>query len=264
MTTPLEYFDATFRDDAWHLQLPVDIHGAFGGVTGGALAAAAIALGRTVEPDRVTAGIDIHFLRGLSTTEATVNITTLSSGRSLTIVRAEFSDASGKPTTEARIAFAAPETLRTDIHTTDRDTGLLGPPPSDLSADAKPWRKPEGVEVPIIDTARPKAARVGGSIATLVTIPWDASGDGSEGACLAADLSVGPPVDAAIPKGSWVPHPNPDLSLRFLGPVTNEDLVAVAVCREISGGLATVETEVWQDQSLVAKGISTSLLLAKT
>ena len=178
--------------------------------------------------------------------------------------RAEFSDASGKPTTEARVAFAAPETLRTDIHTTDRDTGLLGPPPSDLSADAKPWRKPEGVEVPIIDTARPRAARVGGSIATLVTIPWDASGDGSEGACLAADLSVGPPVDAAIPKGSWVPHPNPDLSLRFSGPVTNEDLVAVAVCREISGGLATVETEVWQDQSLVAKGISTSLLLAKT
>ncbi len=264
MTTPLEYFDATFRDDAWHLQLPVDIHGAFGGVTGGALAAAAIALGRAVEPDRVAAGIDIHFLRGLSTTEATVNITTLSSGRSLTIVRAEFSDASGKPTTEARVAFAAPETLRTDIHTTDRDTGLLGPPPSDLSADAKPWRKPEGVEVPIIDTARPRAARVGGSIATLVTIPWDASGDGSEGACLAADLSVGPPVDAAIPKGSWVPHPNPDLSLRFSGPVTNEDLVAVAVCREISGGLATVETEVWQDQSLVAKGISTSLLLAKT
>ena len=135
MTTPLEYFDATFRDDAWHLQLPVDIHGAFGGVTGGALAAAAIALGRAVEPDRVAAGIDIHFLRGLSTTEATVNITTLSSGRSLTIDRAEFSDASGKPTTEARVAFAAPETLRTDIHTTDRDTGLLGPPPSDLSAE---------------------------------------------------------------------------------------------------------------------------------
>jgi Acyl-CoA thioesterase len=106
--TPLEYFDASFRDDAWHLQLPTDIHGAFGGVTGGALAAASIALGRTVEPGRVAAGIDIHFLRGLSTTEATVQVTTLSSGRSLTILRVEFSDASGKPTTEARVAFAAP------------------------------------------------------------------------------------------------------------------------------------------------------------
>ncbi|MEC7827214.1 MAG: acyl-CoA thioesterase domain-containing protein [Actinomycetota bacterium] len=262
--TPLEYFDASFQNDAWHLQLPTDIHGAFGGVTGGALAAAAIALGRTIEPGRVAAGIDIHFLRGLSTTGATVKVTTLSSGRSLAIVRAEFSDASGKPTTEARVAFAAPETLRTDIHTADRDAGLLGPPPSDLSTDAKPWRKPEGVEVPIIDTARPRAARVGGSIATLITIPWDATDDGSEGSCLAADLSVGPPVDAAIPKGTWVPHPNPDLSLRFSGPVTHEDLVAVAVCREISGGLATVETEVWQEQSLVAKGISTSLLLAKS
>ena len=262
--TPLEYFDASFRDDAWHLQLPTDIHGAFGGVTGGALAAASIALGRTVEPSRVAAGIDIHFLRGLSTTQAKVQVTTLSSGRSLTILRVEFSDASEKPTTEARVAFAAPETLRTDIHATNHDGGLLGPPSADLSAHAKPWRKPEGVEVPIIDTAHPRAARVGTSIATLVTIPWAATHDGSEGSCLAADLSVGPPVDAAIPKGNWVPHPNPDLSLRFCGPVTGDNLVAVAICREMSGGLASVETEVWQEQSLVAKGISTSLLLAKS
>ena len=90
------------------------------------------------------------------------------------------------------------------------------------------------------------------------------TGDGSEGACLAADLSVGPPVDAVIPRGTWVPHPNPDLSLRFLGPPEGPYLVAIALCREISGGLATVETEVWQQQSLVATGISTSLLLSQS
>ena len=125
-------------------------------------------------------------------------------------------------------------------------------------------RKPEGVEVPIIDTARPRASRVGASIATLVTVPWETTADGSEGACLAADLSVGPPVDAVLPRGTWVPHPNPDLSLRFSGPATRQDLVAIAICREISGGLATVETEVWQEQSLVAKGLSTSLLLSRS
>ena len=262
--TPLEYFDASFKKDVWHLHMPSEIHGAFGGVTGGALAAAAIALGRTVEPNRVAAGLDIHFLRGLSTTQAKANVTTLSSGRSITILRVEFSDESDKPTTEARVVFAAPESLRTDIQATNSDSGLLGPPPPGLCADAKPWRKPEGVEVPIIDTASPRAARVGASIATMITVPWDMNGDGSEGACLAADLSVGPPVDAVMPKGAWVPHPNPDLSLRFSGPADNGDLVAIAICREVSGGLATVETEVWQQQSLVAKGLSTSLLLSKS
>ena len=59
-------------------------------------------------------------------------------------------------------------------------------------------------------------------------------------------------------------HPNPDLSLRFLGPTEGQHLVAIALCREISGGLATVETEVWQQQSLVATGISTSLLLSQS
>ena len=51
--TPLEYFGASQKVFSWELQLPQQIHGAFGGVTGGALAAAAIALGRTLAPDRV-------------------------------------------------------------------------------------------------------------------------------------------------------------------------------------------------------------------
>ena len=262
--TPLEYFNVSSDNEGWNLRLPSQIHGAFGGVTGGALAAASIALSRTVEPTRVVTGIDIHFLKGLATTEARATITTLTSGRSLSILRVEFSDESGIPTTEARVALVAPEALRTDIEATERNQGLLGPPPTDLYDRAKPWRKPDGVEVPIIDAARPQAARVGAAIATLVSVPWDSSDDGSEGACLAADLSVGPPVDAALPKDRWVPHPNPDLSLRFLEQVTANDLVAIGTCREISRGFATVETEVWQDQSLVATGMSTSLLSTKS
>jgi hypothetical protein len=154
--------------------------------------------------------------------------------------------------------------LRTDIESAGNSEGLMGPPPLDLASTAKPWRKPEGVEVPIIDTAAPKAARVGSAIATLVTIPWEAVDDGSEGACLAADLSVGPPVDAALPKGTWVPHPNPDLSLRFSGKATSGELVAIAACTRIVDGLATVETEVWQGEVLAATGVSTSLLMAKS
>ena len=64
LMTPLEYFEASSEGEAWHLHMPTEIHGAFGGVTGGALAAAAIAVARTVKPNRIAAGVDIRFLRG--------------------------------------------------------------------------------------------------------------------------------------------------------------------------------------------------------
>ncbi len=259
--TPLEYLGAEQVDStAWRLRLPRAIHGAFGGVTGGALAAAAVAIGRPAAEGRIAVGLDVHFLRGLASEEATAAVEILSSGRSLTAVQAEFSDDQGRRTTDAQVTFAEPSALEPiDV---DPPAGRLGPPSTGLEETAKPWRPPPGVEVPIIDTARPKAARVGNGIATLMTIPWDPAGDGAEGACLAAVLSVGPPVDAVLAKGTWIPHPNPDISIRFAGPVTSSDLVAVAACRRVSCGVATVESEVWDGEALVASAISTSLFIA--
>ncbi|MGI9594920.1 MAG: acyl-CoA thioesterase domain-containing protein [Acidimicrobiales bacterium] len=261
--TPLEYLGAEQIDEtSWRLRMPRAIHGAFGGVTGGALAAAAVAIGRFAEPGRIAVSLDMHFLRGLASEEATADIEVLSSGRSLTVVRAELSDEQDRRTTVARIAFAEPTAL--EPIESDHPASELGPPTPDLADTAKPWRSPQGVEVPIIDTARPRAARVGDGIATLVTVPWDPDGDGAEGACLAADLSVGPPVDAVLPKGTWIPHPNPDLSIRFAGPITSSDLVAVAACRRVYRGAATVESAVWDGKELVAAAISTSLFIARS
>ena len=84
------------------------------------------------------------------------------------------------------------------------------------------------------------------------------------GALAAASVALSRTVDAALPKDRWVPHPNPDLSLRFMEEVTSNDLIAIGTCREMSRGFAIVQTEVWQDQSLVATGVSTSLLTANS
>jgi acyl-coenzyme A thioesterase PaaI-like protein len=260
--TPLEYLGTEQVDEAnWRLRLPRAIHGAFGGVTGGALAAAALAIGRVSAPNRVAVGLDMHFLRGLASEDSTASVEVLSSGRSLTVVRVEFTDDKARRTTVGRAAYAEPSALES----IDADTPAtqLGPPPPDVRATSKPWRAPKGVDVPIIDTARPRAARMDNAIATVVAIPWQPDADGAEGACLAADLSVGPPVDAVLPKGTWVPHPNPDVSLRFAGPVTSSDLVAVATCRRVARGVATVESEVWDADELVATAISTSLFMAQ-
>ncbi len=260
--TPLEYLGAEHIDETtWRLALPRSIHGAFGGVTGGALAAAAVAMGRRAAPGRLAIGLDIHFLRGLASESATADIEVLTSGRSLTIVRVEFSDEQGRRTTVARTAFAEPEALES----IDADTPATpeAPPPPDLIDQSKPWRAPKGVEVPIIDTAQPRAAKVGDAIATIVTVPWDPDGDGAEGTCLAADLSVGPPVDAVLPRGTWVPHPNPDVSIRFAGPVTSTTLVAIAASRRVASGVATVTSEIWDGADLVGTAISTSLFMAQ-
>jgi acyl-coenzyme A thioesterase PaaI-like protein len=260
--TPLDYLGAEEVDDtAWRLHLPRSIHGAFGGVTGGALGAAAVAIARRSALGRVAVGLDIHFLRGLASEDATATVEVLTSGRSLTIVRVEMVDDQGRRTTTARVGFAEPSALE-PIDTAVAESAL-GPPPADIREISKPWRAPQGVEVPIIDTAQPRAARVNDAVATVVAIPWAPDADGAEGACLAADLSVGPPVDAVLPKGTWVPHPNPDVSLRFAGPVTSSDLVAVATCRRVARGVATVESEVWDADQLVASAISTSLFMAQ-
>lgn len=260
--TPREYLGAEQIDDTnWKLRLPRSIHGAFGGVTGGALAAAAVAMGRSSAPDRVAVSLDMHFLRGLASEEATAGVEVLSAGRSLTVVRVEFNDDEGRRTTAGRVGFAAPEALEPIESPANGDQA--GHPGADVVESAKPWRAPKGVEVPIIDTAKPKAARVGDAIATVISIPWAPVADGAEGACLAADLSVGPPVDAVLEKGAWVPHPNPDVSLRFAAPVTSSQLVAVARCRRVAQGVATVDSDVWDGQELVASAIATSLFTAR-
>ena len=161
------------------------------------------------------------------------------------------------PVDEILHGFAALEPLDAGAPASE-----LGPPPPGIGETSKPWRPPPTVEVPIIQTARPRAARIGDAVATIVTVPWEADGDGAEGTCLAADLSVGPPVDAILPKGTWIPHPNPDVSIRFAAPVTSPDLVAVASCRRVTQGVATVASEIWDGEQLVANAISTSLFMA--
>ena len=99
-------------------------------------------------------------------------------------------------------------------------------------------------------------------IATSVRVLWDDPGTCAEAACIAADISVGPPVSAAM-QDKTVPIPNPDLSLRFNSEADlPETLVAAARLEGIQGGLALTRIEVRAGTRLVATGISCTTLLA--
>ncbi|MER3453199.1 MAG: hypothetical protein C4344_06070, partial [Acidimicrobiia bacterium] len=107
-------------------------------------------------------------------------------------------------------------------------------------APPRAWRAPGDGAIPIVTTLAPRI--LGGGpwgIATAVEVPWD-DGAAEEGVCLAADMCVGPPVAAAL-ADCWVPHPNPDLSLRFVPTEAGREYVGIGRLAEIAGGLAGVE-----------------------
>jgi len=232
----------------WRFELGRELHGAFGGVFGGAVAACALVVARQLAPGKVPAALDCRFLRGLPAGTASVTATVLHAGRSLSCVSVDVIDERDRLATRATVSLVAPDALA------DLDGGSAGPP-EPTGADG--WSPAPGVDIPIVATLEPRLASLGDrGMASIIRLPWRSA----EAACMAADLCVGPPVAAAV-RGQPVSHPNPDLSLRFAGPVTGEELVGVGRVDRVAGGVAAVSIEVWSDADLVAIGVSTSLLL---
>lgn len=261
LSTGAEYLLGTAHDDgSWTFAVGRERHGAFGGAFGGVVSAVAVVAARSAAPGRVPAALDVHYLRGLPAGDARVVPTVVRAGRTLSVVAVDVYDGDGKLATRATATLVAPEALEPLDH-----PGSAGPvPTSSPWEDGTPWRNPPGVEVPLIATFQPRA--VGRSdahgVATALRVPWDEPGAAAEAACLAADVCVGPPV-AGAGGDRWIPHPNPDLSLRFASRHVGAEVVGWGRLERIEAGVATVRVEVRSDGNLLAAGVSTSLLLAR-
>ncbi len=248
-------------EGAWSFQLGRELHGAFGGANGGVIAAAALAVSRDAAPGRTPAALDARFLRGLVAGDARIVPSVLHQGRTLSCVSVDVFDERERLCTRATVTLIAPEALeRFD------DPGEQSPPAGWTSYDeGRPWPRPKApVEIPLLETFGPRA--VGHDehgIATAVRIPFDEPGCAAEAACIAADISVGPPGGRAVAGRPPIPHPNPDLSLRFGGQgAPTPIMVGAARLEGIAAGLAQTRIEVWADGRLAATGISSSTLLA--
>lgn len=246
-------------DDAWTFDLERKFHGGFGGAFGGIITACTLIAARPLVPDRVVTSVDCRFLRGIPAGTVRVEPRLIHQGRSLASVLVDVTDERGKLAAHSALSFTDPAAL-TKI---DSPSASLAPEGGWKShADGKRWKMPPGVEIPILETLDPRS--VGRSelgSAWAIPVPWDEPLAGAEAACMAADLCVGPPVAGALTDG-WVPHPNPDLSLRFAGEVTTPHVVGVGKLERIQAGVAAVSISVFSGAEVVAKGISTSLLLA--
>lgn len=243
---------------SWTFNLGRELHGAFGGANGGVVGATCLAAARSVAEGRVPTSLDVRFIRGLTEGEAIVTPTLLHAGRTLSVVSVDIFDSREKLCTRATASFADPDALEPIDYTDSVVIDGL-----ETYEKGKPWAKPgSGVEVPLIDTFQPRlVGNTEAGYSTEIKLLWHEQGTCAEAACIAADISVGPPVGAYV-RGKPIPIPNPDLTLRFC---SNADLPAtvISTCRleGIDRGIASTHMTVHTDKTLLAVGVSTTTLL---
>jgi hypothetical protein len=240
------------------------LHGAFGGVFGGALAAATVTVARDAAPGRAPASLDCRFVRALPAGRARARASVLHGGRSMTTVVVDLVDERDRTTTHSTVTLvdrAALARRTVEVPAPDWVAATAD------AADGRPWPQPPGFEAPIIDTLKPRAVGTdrGAPVTTAIAVPWDDPDASAEAVCLAADLCVGPPVALAC-RGTRLAHPNPDLSLRFAAAAVDVDdaaasLVAAGRLVSVDAGVATVAVEVAAGGRVVAVGVSFSVLL---
>lgn len=243
---------------AMRYTIETELHGAFGGAFGGAVAAAALFTARTLVEDRVPSSIDIRFLRGLRAGACEGTATTLHAGRSLTAVVVGITGPDGRPAAHAAISMVDRGALH-PLETRPEPDAVCG-----SYDDAAPWPPMSGRDIPIIATLAPRLQSLGAhGTASIIRAPWiPDEASAAEAICLAADLCVGPPVANSC-TDTWIPHPNPDLSLRFVsGAAVGQELAGLGRVARIAGGVAAVTIEVQSGGDVVAVGTATSLLLA--
>lgn len=238
-------------EGAWTFDVPRELHGAFGGAFGGIVAACALISARSVAPGRVPNALDCRFVRGLPAGTARATVGVLHSGRSLSTIAVDILDGNDRLCSRSTISLVDPEVL-VAVERPAREPGGWKP-----HAEAAQWP----AIAPIVSTIDSRL--VGNDergFATAMKIPWDVSPSSSaESASMAADMAVGPPLGTLTSEG--VSTPNPDLSLRFCGEVTEAVIVGVGRLERADGGIAAVGVEVWSAGRLVAIGVSTALLL---
>ena len=261
MTTALEFLGGEHLERGrWRFDVGRELHGAFGGAFGGVVAAIAVMSGRDRADGRRPMALDCRFVRGLAAGPASVATEVISSGRSLTNVSVRITGADDRLACAATVSYVDDDAIRHDISRAGMPVRSM--PELKSPADVRPWSSPPGLEIPMLTTFEPRGIGRGDfGVATAMTVPWSMDDSvAAETACLAADLCVGPPVDLAI-EGDFVPHPNPDVSIRFVDPQPSPMSVGIGRLELIESGVASVSIEVWTDEQLAAIGSCSALFM---
>jgi len=243
-------------DDAWEFELEERFNGAFGGTNGGVAAAVSLWAARARHAGWIPAAIDCHFLKGCKPGTARVSLRTLNEGRTLTVIATETRDHTSRMCTTALVTLVHPAMLDATISVPAGRCVATDP-----SGKAQRWQHPKGHRIPLIDSFAPEiVASSTDSITTRIELPFEVGDATAEAVCIAADISVGPPVGRAVAGRASLPNPN--LALRFCG-TSRRGRTLQSRCRlvQIHAGLACTEIEVGSDEVLLATGTSMTTCL---
>ena len=251
----LDCFPGTSADqNTWDFQLEKKYNGAFGGINGGVFSAISVHVARHVSEGRQPIGLDSRYLRGFRPGEAKVECTVLNAGRTLTTVNVDIINSDQKLCTRSVVMLVNQEALAP--LNIEGNVGCIET--HKAYKEGRTWPQPSGYVVPLIDTFQPRIlAKDEHGILTATQVIWDEPGTCAEAACIAADISVGPPVGSVV--AGKASTPNPDLSLRFCQD-TELPGHLMASCRMESmiNGLASTRIEVRAEKEIVAVGVSTT------
>lgn len=243
-------------DGIWTFDLDAAFNGGFGGTNGGVLAALCVFVARDAAPGRIVCGVDARFIRSFRPGRALIAPTVLNAGRTLTTVNVDILDEDEKLATRGVVSLAAPDALADVDVDPDAGEALAG------QGEGKPWRHPKSGAIPLIDTFKPVyLGKSDKGVATGVEVGFDDDAASAEAACIAADISLGPPVAGAL-RGRPLAMPNPDIGLRFTGAKLNGGpIVAHSRLQSLVGGLATTTIEVRDGDRLLALGAASTTCL---
>ena len=256
--------------DEWCFDFGQHLESNWGAVYGGALAAGALVVARSVTPDRSPRSLHLQIVRSVPRGRAFAATRIRHMGRTIATIEVDLYDERRKLAATGLVTMVTPGALAAQHHLTPAVPFDITPHPliDDNSGAAAPITESlnmsvrrDGQVMALGVNNRPPS--VDGSLATVCpcTIPWgNLEVTGPESACLVADASVGAPmVNSTLPPAHL--GPNPDLTLRFTTAPATPVVNAAGTILSIQHGTATVGIEVQAGDHQLAHGLATSLLL---
>jgi acyl-coenzyme A thioesterase PaaI-like protein len=221
------------NDDSWSFRFGEHLVANWGGVYGGAVAAAVLTAARGIAPARTPGSLHIQFIRSVQPGTARVETIVRHAGRVVATVQADLYDLRDKLAATALITMVAPEALAAEYHDTTADALVIGRGESlddaELTwSDQAPVVRALGMHHAEQRWIENRPASITGTAAGSIelVVPWaDLEHTGPEVACLAADPANGAPIFVAF-HDRGITFPNTDLSLRFTTAPAQRDVKA--------------------------------------
>lgn len=259
--------------DGWSFDFGEHLESNWGTVYGGATSAGLVAVARAVASDRSPRSLHVQLVRSVTRGQAKVSAEVLHAGRTVATVQVELRDNSDKLAAVGLVTMVTPQALAAEFDDTssepfrriEREGRLADGFTAPVQRSLQMLSRLQDDGTFVASYAENRVSCIDGTPPPVghITLPWDdLEHTGPEASCLSADAMTAPPI-----LYSYIPNevigPNVDLSLRFTTAPATSEVLSAGTMVSVHRGAVTVGIEVQSGGSELARGLATSLLLAR-